>query len=137
MTEVGSDVVNVSQRSDDTKRHHLWKPGQSGNPKGRPRGSRAKLAEDFVGDCYQSWQQHGAAVLERMVQEQPAVYLKVIAGILPKDVNINVQSLDDLSDDQLMRKLQVLTEMAKPLLAKLNSIETTAVDVTPQDVESK
>jgi hypothetical protein len=47
------------------------------------------------------------------------VYLRVIAGILPKDVQLKVQSLDDLTDDQLMRKLASLTEMAKPLLAKV------------------
>jgi hypothetical protein len=38
---------------------------------------------------------------------------------LPKDVSIKVQQLDDLTDDQLIRKLAVLTEMAKPLLARL------------------
>ena len=39
--------------SDSTVRKHRqrglipWKPGQSGNPKGRPQGSRNKLTEDF------------------------------------------------------------------------------------------
>lgn len=56
---------------------------------------------------------------------------RVIAGILPKDVNIKVQQLDDLTDDQLMRKLAVLTEMAKPLLARLPGM----IDVTPAPVE--
>jgi hypothetical protein len=55
----------------------------------------------------------------------------VIAGILPKDVHLKVQSLDDLTDDQLMRKLAVLTEMAKPLLARLPMIDEQAVDVSP------
>ena len=45
------------------------------------------------------------SVIERCAIEQPAVYLRVIASILPKDVNINTtRSLDDLTDDQLMRK---------------------------------
>jgi hypothetical protein len=42
-----------------------------------------------------------------------------VAGILPKDINVKHNSLDDLSDDQLMHKLAVLTDMAKPLIAKL------------------
>jgi hypothetical protein len=42
-----------------------------------------------------------------------------------------VQQLDDLTDDQLMRKLAVLTEMAKPLLARLPDV----IDVTPVGVD--
>ena len=42
----------------------------------------------------------------------------MIATLMPKDLNLNVRQLDDLSDEQLMRKLQQVTEMAKPLLAK-------------------
>jgi hypothetical protein len=46
-------------------------------------------------------------------------------------MNIKVQQLDDLTDDQLMRKLAVLTEMAKPLLARLPDV----IDVTPVGVD--
>ncbi|WP_458193262.1 DUF5681 domain-containing protein [Bradyrhizobium sp. UFLA05-153] len=29
-----------------------WPPGQSGNPAGRPRGSRSKLSESFLSDFH-------------------------------------------------------------------------------------
>jgi len=29
----------------------LWKPGQSANPAGRPKGAKAKTAEAFYADC--------------------------------------------------------------------------------------
>ena len=57
--------------------------------------------------------------------------MRVIAGLLPRDVSIKVQQLDDLTDDQLMRKLAVLTEMTKPLLARLPVLEGDVVDVEP------
>src|SRR5262245_53686619 len=115
---------------------HLWKPGTSGNPAGRPRGSRNKLSEDFVAALYNDFQEHGSAAIAVCRAEKPDVYVRVIAGLLPKDMNIKVQQLDDLTDDQPMRKLAVLTEMAKPLLSKLNAMEGEAEDITPAGVDA-
>ena len=93
---------------------HQFKPGQGG----RPRGSRNKLGEDFINALADDFAKHGAVAIERVREEKPDAYLKVIATLMPKDLNLNVRQLDDLSDEQLMRKLQQVTEMAKPLLAK-------------------
>ena len=102
---------------------HQFKPGQGG----RPRGSRNKLGEDFINALADDFARHGAVAIERVREEKPDAYLKVIATLMPKDLNLNVRQLDDLSDEQLMRKLQQVTEMARPLLAKL----PTVIDVTP------
>ena len=32
------------------QKHRPWKPGESGNPAGRPKGSRNKLSEEFIAD---------------------------------------------------------------------------------------
>jgi hypothetical protein len=100
-------------------------PGQTGglNPKGRPRGSRSKLGEQFITSLQQAWEERGDEVIDRVINERPQDFLKVIANILPKDVNIKVNSTEDLSDDQLMRKLAALTEMAKPLLARIGAVD--------------
>jgi hypothetical protein len=119
---------------------HLWEPGQSGNPAGRPKGSRNKLSEDFVAALYDDFREHGSGAIAACRAEKPDVYLRVIAGLLPKDMTIKVQSLDELTDDQLMRKLAVLTEMAKPLLARPAVIDAAPVraDVgAPTNTEDK
>ena len=90
-------------------------------PFGRPKGSRNKLGEDFIRALSEDFEKHGAAVIEKVRTDKPDVYLKVIAGLLPKDVNLNVKPLDELTDDQLLARLAQLTEMAKPLLAKLEA----------------
>lgn len=80
---------------------HQFKPG---NP-GRPKGSRNKLGEAFLQALHDDFEQHGPATIARVREERPHEYLKVTASILPKELNVKVSELDDLTDDQLQRQL--------------------------------
>lgn len=75
-------------------RESWWKPGQSGNPAGRPKGARNKFEEEFLKDFLASWQEHGKAVIERVIEERPTDFLKVAATILPKHVENVGDSID-------------------------------------------
>jgi len=85
------------------------------------------LAEDFVAALYDDFRDHGAAAIAACRAEKPDVYVRVIANLLPKDMTLKVQQLEDLTDEQLMRKLAVLIETAKPLLGRLPAV----IDATP------
>jgi hypothetical protein len=61
--------------------------GHSGNG-GRKPGSRNKLAGEFIDALYADFQKNGAEVISRVAKEQPHHYLKVIAAILPKELEI-------------------------------------------------
>jgi hypothetical protein len=63
----------------------------------------------------------GPAAIEAVLKTKPEAYLKVIASLLPKDINLSVRPLDELSDEQLLERLRSLTKRAAPLLAKLDS----------------
>lgn len=85
-----------------------FKPGESGNPAGRPRGARSKLGEAFIADMLADWSEHGQAAIATVRQGDPTQYVKVVASILPKEVNVKVNEFDDLTDEQLARQLAAI-----------------------------
>ena len=74
----------------------------------RPIGSRAQSGEAFIADLYADWLAHGVATIEKVRVAQPADYLKVIAPILLKDVNMNVSPFEHMTDDELKASIERL-----------------------------
>jgi hypothetical protein len=72
---------------------------------GRPKGARNKLGEAFLADLLANWEKHGVETIEAVRAEKPDQYLKVVASILPRELNLKVSELDELSDEQLQRQL--------------------------------
>lgn len=56
---------------------------------GRPRGSRDKITQAFLNDLESHWRQNGKAALDAALEKAPESYVKVVASLLPKDVNLN------------------------------------------------
>jgi hypothetical protein len=76
---------------------HLYKPGQSGNLNGRPKGARSKFGEDFVIEFAEHWAKNGKSVLDTLVKEEPAAYAKVACTLLPKVIEFDEDTRDILA----------------------------------------
>ena len=95
--------------------------GMSGNPAGRPKGSRNKFSEAFLRDFLAEWEKGGQDAIKRVREEDPATFLRVAASIIPKDLNINdgydgafdqlivSMSIEEL--DELITGLQLLSKV--------------------------
>ena len=74
------------------KQSTQFKPGQSGNPAGRPMGSRNKLSETFITDLQQLWDEQGSAILQRVADEHPEKLMAAMVQVLPKDFQLTVDA---------------------------------------------
>jgi hypothetical protein len=92
------------------KQNTKFQPGQSGNPQGRPKGSRNKLNEDFLRALSDDFAEHGEAVIAAVRSEKPDVYLKVVASLSPKHVEVKDVTLDELERDELSALLHAVRE---------------------------
>jgi hypothetical protein len=55
----------------------------------------------FLTDLYADRVENGAAAIKKVRETRPDVYLKVVASILPKQLEIERDPFDGLTDDQL------------------------------------
>ena len=73
---------------------------------GRPRGARSKLGEKFLEDILSAWEERGADAIQVVLRDRPQDFLRVVASILPKEVNGDVAHrivrASDLGDDELL-----------------------------------
>lgn len=89
--------------------------GNSGG--GRKKGARNKLGEQFLDDLYSLWQSDGDAVLREARTNDPVQFAKMVAGLLPRELLVRHEPLDDLTDDELIDiigALRGLVEERKP-----------------------
>jgi hypothetical protein len=91
-----------------------FQPGQSGNPKGRPKGSKNKLSEGVLRELADSFEKHGRDAIERMREDRPGDYIRMIASLIPKETTQNVDPYADMTDEQLAECIRVLKDAPDP-----------------------
>jgi len=95
------DIVNPVDDEDsvDTKQKsglRPWKPGQSGNPAGRPLGARSKFSLAFYEDLLDVWTEHGKEAMVMTAKKDPATFVRVAASLMPKQVKAEITDMRTL-----------------------------------------
>lgn len=96
-----------------------FKPGHAPMG-GRPKGSRDKLQRDFLAAVSEDFAEHGKAAIVKCREETPAVYIKVIASLMPKEIDLESgRPLAYLSDEELIAIMDRIQENIKREEARL------------------
>ena len=68
---------------------------------GRTKGVKNRLSHAFLTALAEDFEQHGIEALKICRIEKPVDYIKVVAGLMPKELEIVDNRLAELSDEEL------------------------------------
>ena len=98
----------------------LFQPGQ---PKqgGRARGVKNRLSHAFMTALVDDFEQHGAEAIRICRVEKPNEYVRVVASLMPKELEISHNTLMEIPDTELdefieYAKRQLLTAPRQQLI---------------------
>jgi hypothetical protein len=140
LTMTANKSKSANKRNlDDTPREHRnlrepWKPGQSGNPKGRPKGARNRLGTQFLEALEADFNQFGPQAIAQVREKKPEVYMRVVADLLPKEASLKVGTdpLEEITDDELAFIVeQLLAQYGDPRQRDANRADGAAIRLHP------
>lgn len=89
---------------------YQFKAGVSPNPGGKPVGSRNSLQGDFLRELANDFAEHGKRAIIDTREASPAQYLKIVASLMPKELEIK-RPMEDMTDDDIIAGIAALQRL--------------------------
>ena len=126
-----SDIATVER----DQKNGRFVSGNSGGP-GRRIGSRNRLGEQFLQDLEITWKKLGPAAMERCALEEPAQFVRIMASLLPKQIEVDaaISVFSELqSADEVLAMIadELGDEAARVLADALDRHEMLTIDAEP------
>jgi hypothetical protein len=91
-----------------------FRPGQSGNPAGKPVHSRNRLTGAFLAELADDFEEHGRAAIQACRERTPARYVAIIASLLPKQLKIaQDKPIEQMNSEELEAEIAWIREREK------------------------
>jgi hypothetical protein len=116
---------------------HISKFGQGnwlGNAAGNVHRSRHALNADTIREMHAAFRQGGREAIEKVMRNQPAVFLKLLVLLVPRQMTVDhTGGVKSMTDEQLERGIELIQEMLRNRDAGANA---KVIDGVPEPVPS-
>jgi hypothetical protein len=89
-----------------------FKPGVSGNPHGNRHRTRHLLNQEFMEALLLNFRHQGKKAIEKVARNQPAAYLKILALLVPREMQIeHTNRLKQMTDEEIEQAIEAIQTM--------------------------
>jgi hypothetical protein len=89
-----------------------FRQGLSGNALGNSHRTRHLLNQEFMQALLLHFRQHGKKAIEKVARNQPGVYLKILALLVPRELKVEQsQGVKAMSDEQIEEAIELIQTM--------------------------
>ena len=105
----------------------------SGNaPQDEQVGSRHALNADTIREMHAAFRQGGREAIEKVMRNQPAVFLKLLVLLVPREMKVeHSRGIKEMTDDQIERSIEFIKEQLARREAGANA---KVIDGVPEPV---
>jgi len=87
-------------------------PGFSGNPGGSPEAARKALNKDTILEMHRAFKLGGRKAIEKVMRNQPAVFLKLLVLLVPRDMKVEHSGgVKTMSDEEIEQAIEAIQTM--------------------------
>src|SRR6516164_4132360 len=110
--ETDQIFAHVENKSADMESAMTFKQGLSGNPHGNRHHTRHLLNQEFMQALLLHFRQHGKKAIEKVARNQPAVYVKILALLVPREMQIEqTNRIKQMTDEEIEQAIEAIQTM--------------------------
>jgi len=120
--ETDQIFAHVENKSADMVSAMTFKQGVSGNPHGNRHRTRHLLNQEFMQALLLNFRHEGKRAIEKVARNQPAVYVKILAMLVPREMQVeHTNRIKQMTDEQLEAAVELLQGMIDAKLVGANA----------------
>jgi hypothetical protein len=122
----------MSNQVIERKPNGQFAKGVSGNLGGNAQRSRHALNADTIREMHLAFQRGGRAAIDKVMKQQPAVFLKLLVLLVPREMRVEHSGgVKSMTDEELERGIEMITAM---LAARDAGASARVINAVPEPV---